>query len=984
MARLGNPVSHHGKDLLAVAVIFLITLSGLSLGGALRVSPSGGTLVGGGSVNSGGDLGTVAGLGPRALAPSLPSVLTSELGRPPPARPSVSGTPYVAYTLDLLNNTLIPGNFSTSNGLGPIASAYDSGKGEVFVADLNTDNVSVISDTTNLVVATVAVGGAPAGVAYDSAKGEVFVTNANSNNTVVASIAVGLYPQGVAYDTGRGEVFVADNNADNVSVISDATNTVVATVPVGSYPQGLAYDSGRGEVFVTNANSDNVSVVSDATNTVVANIPLGASPQGAAYDGAKSEVFVADNGANNVSVISDASNAVVATVAVGSYPEGLAYDSGRGEVFVTNFNSNNLSVILDTNNTVFASVPVGSVPYGVAYDSGNAYLYVDNFYGGSVSIVSDGGPARYAVTFSETGLPSGTNWSATLNGSTLTSTTTTIVFSETNGTYPFAVGLVPGFSSLPSSGRLTVSGGSVGQPIAFTVTKYAVMFAESGLAVATNWSVTLNGSTASSTTATIAFNEANGTYSFTVGPLPGYTTAPSAGNVTVNGSSVRQPIAFTVVTYGVTFAESGLPAGTSWTVSLNGTPLTTSTSLVAFTEPNGSYSFTVTPVASYAASPRSGTVTVAGGPVTQPITFTSTRTGPYPVTFSETGLLSGRTWSVLMNGSSQSSTTSPIVFMEPNGTYSFTLGLVPGYTAAPSSGNVTVAGSPVSQPIAFAVTTYTVTFAETGLASGTSWTVTLGGAQHNSTTSSVTFTEPNGTYAFVVGPVASYSASPRSGMVGVSAAPFNQPISFVSTVTGPYAVTFTETGLPAGTDWTVTLGGTPRSSTTTAVVFSEPNGSYAFSVTAPVGFGVSPSAGNVAVRGAPVNTSVVFLQVFEGYAVTFAETGLPQGTNWSVTLGTTTHTSNGSGTVALQLGNGTYNYQVGSVVGYQVSPSSGSITVAGQDVNVSVTFTNTTTSSPGSGGLSTLEWVIIGAVVALAVALLVVFLLRRRSRGGRT
>ena len=63
--------------------------------------------------------------------------------------------------------------------------AYDSGKGEVLVAsDLpsvtngsatsaQSGAVSVISDTTNKVVATVGVGLDPEALAYDSGKGEV-------------------------------------------------------------------------------------------------------------------------------------------------------------------------------------------------------------------------------------------------------------------------------------------------------------------------------------------------------------------------------------------------------------------------------------------------------------------------------------------------------------------------------------------------------------------------------------------------------------------------------------------------------------------------------------------------------------------------------------------------------------------------------------------------------------------------------------------
>jgi YVTN family beta-propeller protein len=82
-------------------------------------------------------------------------------------------------------------------GSGPFGVAYDSGKGEVYVANSVSNTVSVISDATNTVVASVAVGsGPPTGgyglldIAYDSAKGEIFAGNWNNNTVSVISDAL--------------------------------------------------------------------------------------------------------------------------------------------------------------------------------------------------------------------------------------------------------------------------------------------------------------------------------------------------------------------------------------------------------------------------------------------------------------------------------------------------------------------------------------------------------------------------------------------------------------------------------------------------------------------------------------------------------------------------------------------------------------------------------------------------------------------------
>ena len=55
-------------------------------------------------------------------------------------------------------------------GASPTGVAYDSAKGEIFVANSGSNTVSIISDQTNAVIKTVTVGTSPTGVAYDSGK----------------------------------------------------------------------------------------------------------------------------------------------------------------------------------------------------------------------------------------------------------------------------------------------------------------------------------------------------------------------------------------------------------------------------------------------------------------------------------------------------------------------------------------------------------------------------------------------------------------------------------------------------------------------------------------------------------------------------------------------------------------------------------------------------------------------------------------------
>ncbi|MGC8620306.1 MAG: DUF7619 domain-containing protein, partial [Thermoplasmata archaeon] len=172
-----------------------------------------------------------------------------------------------------------------------------------------------------------------------------------------------------------------------------------------------------------------------------------------------------------------------------------------------------------------------------------------------------------------------------------------------------------------------------------------------------------------STTNTITFSEPNGTYSYTIATVnKSYAPTQSSGTFTVNGANVNIAVTFNLVTYTVTFTESGLPAGTKWYVNLsNGQSFPSTTNTITFSEPNGTYSYIIATVnKSYAPTQSSGTFTVNGANVNIAVTFNLVT---YTVTFTESGLPAGTKWYVnLSNGQSFSGTGTTITFSEPNGT----------------------------------------------------------------------------------------------------------------------------------------------------------------------------------------------------------------------------------------------------------------------------------------------------------------------------
>ena len=230
----------------------------------------------------------------------------------------------------------------------------------------------------------------------------------------------------------------------------------------------------------------------------------------------------------------------------------------------------------------------------------------------------------------------------------------------------------------------------------------------------------------------------------------------------------------------VTFSETGLSLGGSWAINFNGKLTVTSSSSVTFSPTYGTYSYSVAAIgSSLLPTPASGTVLVSGVPVVN-VVFAAAPPATYSVYFTASGIFSGTSFSVSFNGGGAVSSggTSQVIFNSvAAGSYPYVVTAPTGYTLVSStpSSPLTVSSSSVSVALVFTPTTYTVTFTETGLPSGTVWGLSFGGVFHwgtaGSGASSITFQvagSVGGTlYNWLIGYIAGYPSSPSSGSTTV-------------------------------------------------------------------------------------------------------------------------------------------------------------------------------------------------------------------------
>ncbi|MCI4329343.1 MAG: YncE family protein, partial [Thermoplasmata archaeon] len=710
-----------------------------------------------------------------------------------------------------------------------------------------------------------------------------------------ASIATGGSPYYALFNPSDGDMFVSNQASGNISVVNGST--VVASPVVGLYPGISTYDPKNQYVYVPNTGSNNVSILSGTT--VIANVSAGNSPTEAVYDPSNGWVYVVNSLSNNITIING--TALQATIPGGGSPNRGGYDPANGDVYVADTGSNSVLVINGT--TQLANLSVGVFPRNIVYDAATQEVFVPDWIGDSVTVI---------------------------NG-------TTVVATVSVGLQPFSATYDPGTSEVYVVNFNTANLSVLGNP----ANSSNVTFHETGLPNGTLWGARVGPTSFTTNTSSVTFPEPNASYNYTVLPVHAFAPLVGSGTFSMTGSPVVVNVTF-VPSYPITFTESGLGPGEYWNVTIppawNGSVNVTN----VLWEPNGSYAYTIEPVAGYVAT-WTGNVNVSGAATGVNVSFVQV---VYPVTFQETGLTPGTYWQAGISGATNNSVTADVIVWEPNGSYTYQIPAVPGYVVGLSSGPVAVNGTGPTVPVAF-TRTFSVTFLEHGLPTNSTWSIRVGSATASTNSSSILLPETNGSYGYAVSTNRTgFHANSTFGSFDVQGFAMSVDVNFSANATGPanYTVVFEAGGLPANVVWTVHFGALTNSSSGLVHSFLVPNGSYSFTASAP-GYTATPSMGSILVNGpgsfaSPIRLTfqaVVVAPPARNYTVSFVEEGLTEGTSWAVEVNSTTVRGTGMA-LDFQEANGTHTYRVvGAVPGFATTWA-GQFVVAGANRSVGVNF----------------------------------------------
>ena len=286
-------------------------------------------------------------------------------------------------------------NIDLPEGTHPHGIALDNVGKRAFVGAHLGNTLIIIDTNTNTTIGKVDLADAdgPNGVAYHAPTDRVYVANRNSNNVsvvdptllqVVTTIAVGSLPDGVVVQDNW--VYVANWGSNSVSVIDALTHTVDHTLTIGAQPAMLTGNDSRGFVYLSGYGSNAVYYFKDGQ--FYNSRPGVASPYGLTFDPITFRLYAASRGMNRVTMVDVNPNWVVGDIDTGGEVFVVGTNSRTGHLFAVM--GDRVQVFDRRDNALLTTIPIGDgAEEGIAVDAERGLVYVAAGDSDQVAVIQD-------------------------------------------------------------------------------------------------------------------------------------------------------------------------------------------------------------------------------------------------------------------------------------------------------------------------------------------------------------------------------------------------------------------------------------------------------------------------------------------------------------------------------------------------------------------------------------------------------------------
>jgi YVTN family beta-propeller protein len=225
----------------------------------------------------------------------------------------------------------------------------------------NKSQDSPTSSQPGSAVKNIRVGASPGYIAVDSSHNKIYVANQDSNtvsvidgnnDTQTKQISVGETPRYI--QVFKGKIYVANLNSNTVSVIYASNDTKGHDIVVGNGPIYMALAGQQfaiihkkpvsystinhdRKIYIANSKDNTVSVIYTSNDTKGHDIVVGNGPRYIATDPFHYKIYVANSYDNTVSVVNQSNDTKKGhDIAVGIYPTHIVFDYDANKTYVAN------------------------------------------------------------------------------------------------------------------------------------------------------------------------------------------------------------------------------------------------------------------------------------------------------------------------------------------------------------------------------------------------------------------------------------------------------------------------------------------------------------------------------------------------------------------------------------------------------------------------------------------------------------------------
>jgi YVTN family beta-propeller protein len=297
----------------------------------------------------------------------------------------MAATAALTFDLTVINVNKPYVSSTTAVGKSPYAIAINHQTNQIYVANQNSDTVTVIDGYNTNLTTTIAVGDHPQAIAINPNTNKIYVANIFSHDVTVidgntlntTTVAVGREPIALAINPKTNQIYVTSGKSNNVTMIDGKTlNTTTIAVEDISSENAIAINPNTNQIYV--GHGDVVTVI-DGNTLNTSTVMVGNSPSAIAINPKTNQIYVANMFSNDVTVI-DGNTLNTTTIAVGDMPTTLAINVNTNQIYVANAGSSDNMTVIDGSTLNTTTVAVGSDPSSLAINSQTNQVYVNCQY----------------------------------------------------------------------------------------------------------------------------------------------------------------------------------------------------------------------------------------------------------------------------------------------------------------------------------------------------------------------------------------------------------------------------------------------------------------------------------------------------------------------------------------------------------------------------------------------------------------------------